>query len=157
MQRVAASSQLVAHSSSGVLNIYDAFSAGRRACRGVDSLVATFNNYELQFFVGGCCLKKDCLCPTFGSTNSLEARFNFVWRKKRSCCCCCAWHVAKKMWQQNCKQKTKTFTTTTVLAVYKNSRKQLNFGILLAPKRLKLSRRGADKRRWLRNVMRFAK
>lgn len=123
---VAAASQLVAHSSSVALNIYDFFRAG---CRGrvgvlqVDSLMATFNNYELQFFSVGCCLKKRlCLWPTFGSTNSLETRFNFVWRKKRSCCncrrCCCSWHVAKKMWQTEDKNLyNKSNCTTTITTI----------------------------------------
>lgn len=63
--RLVAASQLVAHLSSVALNIYDSCSRGRRpggskgATRGqhagsVDSLMATFNNYELQFFLTAC-------------------------------------------------------------------------------------------------------
>lgn len=112
---VAAASQLVAHSSSVALNIYDFFRAG---CRGrvgvlqVDSLMATFNNYELQFFSVGCCLKKDSACGPHSVQRTHLKLALILCGVKNAAAAIAAAAAVPGMWPKKCgKQKTKTFTT----------------------------------------------
>lgn len=111
---------------------------------GVDSLMATFNNYELQFFVGGCCLKKTV--PHSVQRTHLKLALILCGAKSAAAANAAAAATAAAvpgMWPKKCgnknyKQKTKTFTTTTATCSEQKQQKAIKLWHFASTKAIKV-------------------